>query len=231
MSAKSSQNMSLFTKLRSSKFGNFVPVLFALFAIWTYFGITEPAFLSARNFYFLFMQSSVVGILAVGITILLLLGDIDLSVAATAGVCAAILAVLTTNLGIPAPLACLAAIGAGVALSMFQGSLVACIGIPSFVVTLAGLLGFQGLMLKILGIHGAINVRDPFIRGITTTSLPDWLGWATVASGILLMILFATREYRQREKMGLEQDAVSGIAGKILFFAVLAGAAVMTLNS
>jgi D-xylose transport system permease protein len=170
------KRVNWFERIRNSRFGNFVPVLFALFAIWAYFGITEPAFLSARNFYFLFMQSSVVGILAVGITVLLLLGDIDLSVAATAGVCAAILAVLavlTTNMGVPAPLACLVAIGAGVLLSMFQGSLVAYIGIPSFVVTLAGLLGFQGLMLKILGIHGAINVRDPFIRGITTTSLPD----------------------------------------------------------
>ncbi|WP_080927999.1 sugar ABC transporter permease [Vibrio nigripulchritudo] len=225
------KRVNWFERIRNSRFGNFVPVLFALFAIWTYFGITEPAFLSARNFYFLFMQSSVVGILAVGITVLLLLGDIDLSVAATAGVCAAILAVLTTNMGVPAPLACLVAIGAGVLLSMFQGSLVAYIGIPSFVVTLAGLLGFQGLMLKILGIHGAINVRDPFIRGITTTSLPDWLGWVLVAVGILLMVLMATREYRLRQQMGLEQDSVSGIAGKVLFFAVLAGAAVMTLNS
>ena len=97
-------------KLRESRLGTFAPVLVALAAIWIYFGIAEPAFLSPRNFYYLFMQSAVVGTLAVGITIVLIIGDIDLSVAATSGVCAAILAVLSTNLGISAPLACLISI-------------------------------------------------------------------------------------------------------------------------
>ena len=153
-------------KLRESRLGTFAPVLVALAAIWIYFGFAEPAFLSPRNFYYLFMQSAVVGTLAVGITIVLIIGDIDLSVAATSGVCAAILAVLSTNLGISAPLACLISIFSGIILGLFQGFLSAWVGIPSFVVTLAGLLGFQGLMLKILGIHGAINVLEPFIRGL-----------------------------------------------------------------
>ena len=165
-----------FRQVRESRFGAFVPVLLALAAIWIYFGITEPAFLSARNFYFLFMQSAVVGTLAVGITMVLLLGDIDLSVAANSGVCAALMAVLIANLGVSAPIACLIAIGAGITLSAGQGILVSYVGIPSFVVTLAGLLGFQGLMLKVLGIHGAINVREPFVRGITTVVLPPSAG-------------------------------------------------------
>ena len=108
-------------KISTSRLGSALPVLLALAAIWIYFGLTEPAFLSPRNFYYLFMQSSVVGTLAVGITIVLLIGDIDLSVAATSGVCAAILAVLTTNLGIPAPISCLAALSAGVCVGIFQG--------------------------------------------------------------------------------------------------------------
>ena len=124
-------------KISASRLGSALPVLLALAAIWIYFGLTEPAFLSPRNFYYLFMQSSVVGTLAVGITIVLLIGDIDLSVAATSGVCAAILAVLTTNLGIPAPISCLAALSAGVCVGIFQGAMSALIGIPSFVVTLS----------------------------------------------------------------------------------------------
>ena len=100
-------------RISSSRLGSVLPVGLALVAIWAYFGLTEPAFLSPRNFYYLFMQSSVVGTLAVGITIVLLIGDIDLSVAATSGVCAAILAVLTANLGIPAPISCLVALVAG----------------------------------------------------------------------------------------------------------------------
>ena len=172
--------------LRETPLGAFAPVTLALAAIWLYFGLTEPAFLSARNFYFLFMQSAVVGTLAVGITVVLLIGDIDLSVAATSGVCAALLAVLVTNLGVPAPLACIAALALGMTLGAAQGALVAFVGIPSFVVTLSGLLGFQGLMLKILGIHVAINMRDPFVRGLTTIALPETLGWGLAAVCITL---------------------------------------------
>ena len=108
MSDALSSSMAKFGAMRESRFGSFIPVMVALAAIWLWFGLTEPNFFSARNFHFLFMQSAVVGTLAVGITIVLLIGDIDLSAAATAGVCAAVLAVLLTN-GVPAPMAILAA--------------------------------------------------------------------------------------------------------------------------
>ena len=113
------------------------------------------------NIYNLFMQSAVIATLAVGITIVLLLGEIDLSAAATAGVCAALLGVLVLT-GIPSILACLIVILVGIAMGLVQGLLVAYVGIPSFVVTLAGLLGYQGLMQKILP-TGNLNVGDPFI--------------------------------------------------------------------
>ena len=90
--------------LRETQIGAFIPVLLALVAIWGYFGLVIPLqdlltgetetfraiFLSPRNIYNLFMQSAVIATLAVGITIVLLLGEIDLSAAATAGVCAAV---------------------------------------------------------------------------------------------------------------------------------------------
>ena len=217
--------------LRNARFGAFAPVMLALAAIWIFFGATEPAFLSARNLYFLFMQSAVVGALAAGVTIVLLIGDIDLSVAATAGVCAALLAVLSTNLGVPAPLACLAALGLGILMGAAQGALASWIGIPSFVVTLAGLLGFQGLMLKILGIHGAINVRDPFVRGITTTTLPAWLGWTLAALCVGWIAWIAWRERARRRALDLETDPPMADIAKVAFFAVLACAAVATLNA
>ena len=100
--------------LRETQIGAFIPVLLALVAIWGYFGLVIPLqdlltgetenfraiFLSPRNIYNLFMQSAVIATLAVGITIVLLLGEIDLSAAATAGVCAALLGVLVLT-GIP----------------------------------------------------------------------------------------------------------------------------------
>ena len=218
-------------RISSSRLGSVLPVVLALVAIWAYFGLMEPAFLSPRNFYYLFMQSSVVGTLAVGITIVLLIGDIDLSVAATSGVCAAILAVLTTNLGIPAPISCLAALVAGVAIGMFQGMMSALVGIPSFVVTLAGLLGFQGLMLKILGIHGAINVRDPFVRGITTTTLPVELGWAVVVACTTLFAWIVWKNRKKRLRFSLEVNSQLSDFTKVFLFAAFAVSVVATLNS
>ena len=220
-----------FRALRETRFGSFVPVLLALAAIWIYFGATEPAFLSARNFYFLFMQSAVVGTLAVGITVVLLLGDIDLSVAAASGACAALLAVLINDFGVPSPFACLAAMAMGVFLSMAQGAIVAYVGVPSFVVTLAGLLGFQGLMLKILGIQGAINMRDPLVRGITTVTLSPAVGWAAGAACALAFAFFTWQRHRVRVRLGLELDPIYASVGKVAFFAVMALAAVGTLNA
>jgi D-xylose transport system permease protein len=221
--------MAKFSAMRESRFGSFIPVMVALAAIWLWFGLTEPNFFSARNFHFLFMQSAVVGTLAVGITIVLLIGDIDLSAAATAGVCAAVLAVLLTN-GVPAPIAILAAMVTGIVLSGAEGIIVAFVRIPSFVVTLAGLLVFQGLMLKVLGIQGAINMRDPFIRGLTTENLPAELGWILVAVVVVALALLVWRNRQKRASLGLELDPLYADVGKVAGFAVFAGVGVAILN-
>jgi D-xylose transport system permease protein len=229
MSDAVSSYLVKFGAMRESRFGAFVPVMVALVAIWAYFGVTEPNFFSARNFHFLFMQSAVVGTLAVGITIVLLIGDIDLSAAATAGVCAALLAVLIAE-GVAVPLAILAAIVTGIVLSGAEGVIVAFVRIPSFVVTLAGLLVFQGFMLKILGIQGAINMRDPFIRGLTTENLSPELGWILVAVVVVALAIVVWRTRRKRASLGLELDPVYTDVAKIAGFALLAGAGVVILN-
>ena len=219
-----------FQLLRETRFGSFGPVLLALAVIWLWFGITEPAFLSPRNIYFLFMQSAVVGTLAVGLTVVLLLGEIDLSAAAMAGVCAALLAVLLLG-GMPAPLAILAAIALGVTMGLAQGLMVVFVGIPSFVVTLAGLLGFQGLMLKILGIQGAINMRDPAVRALTTVAFPPAWGWGLGIACALTFAAFALHDQMRRRARGLEADSVAALCGRIAFIAILVLAAVGTLNN
>jgi len=219
-----------FRLLRETRFGSFGPVLLALAVIWLWFGIAEPAFLSPRNIYFLFMQSAVVGTLAVGLTVVLLLGEIDLSAAAVAGVCAALLAVLLVD-GTPAPLAVLAAIALGVTMGLAQGVMVVFVGIPSFVVTLAGLLGFQGLMLKILGIQGAINMRDPLVRGLTTVSLPPAWGWGLGIACAVVFAAFALRHQMHRRVRGLEADGAAALWGRIAFISILVLAAVGILNN
>jgi D-xylose transport system permease protein len=230
--------------MRESRFGAFVPVLLALAAIWIYFGVAVPLweywadtdaesirfiFLSPRNIYNLFMQSAVIATLAVGITVVLLLGDIDLSAAATAGVCAALLGVLVLT-GLPGPIACLIVMAVGIMMGTVQGILVAYVRIPSFVVTLAGLLGFQGLMQKILP-TGNLNVGDPFVRGLARVLLPDMLGWILA---LVCMVIFAYINLRKqaiRKARGLELDNTFIVWGQITFFATLMLATVATLNS
>ncbi|MEP2028903.1 MAG: ABC transporter permease [Paracoccaceae bacterium] len=230
--------------MRETRFGAFVPVLLALAAIWLYFGLAVPLweywgdpdaesirfiFLSSRNIYNLFMQSAVIATLAVGITVVLLLGDIDLSAAATAGVCAALLGVLVLA-GIPGWAACLIVMVVGSVMGAAQGLLVAYVGIPSFVVTLAGLLGFQGLMQKILP-TGNLNVGDPFVRGLARVLLPDAAGWALAILCVLVFSYATIRTQSQRQQKGLEVDKGIAVWGQVAFFAILMCATVATLNS
>ena len=105
----------------------------------------------------------------------------------------------------------------GIILGLAQGACVAYLRIPSFVVTLAGLLGFQGLMLKILGIHGAINMRDPFVRGITTTTFPSWIGWILAVLIIAAFLIVTIRRQIKRKSLGLETDSNSVIYGQFFY--------------
>lgn len=219
-----------FQQTRATRFGSFIPVILALVAIWLYFGISTPVFLSPRNFYNLFMQSAVVGTLAVGLTLVLLLGEIDLSAAAIAGACAALMAVLLMA-GAGAPLACCAAIALGAVLGVLQGVLIAYVGIPSFVVTLAGLLGFQGLMLKILGIQGAINVQDSFVRDLTTLTLPPIWGWVLGAAAVLAFSASTLTREAQRRRRNLEPNSPALVGGQIAFFGAVVLLIVGTLNA
>jgi D-xylose transport system permease protein len=118
----------------------------------------------------------------------------------------------------------------GIIMGTAQGLLVAYIGIPSFVVTLAGLLGFQGLMQKILP-TGNLNVGDPFIRGFARVLLPDALGWALAITCIVVFAWLNLRKQTQRKARGLELDSNTAVWGQIAFFSVLMLATVTTLNA
>ncbi len=232
-----------FRAMRQTRIGSFGPVLLALAAIWAWFGLALPLwdllsgqaesfraiFLSPRNIYNLFMQSALIATLAVGITTVLLLGEIDLSAAATAGVCAALLGVMVL-VGIPGWLACLIVMAIGIVMGAAQGLLVAYVGIPSFVVTLAGLLGYQGLMQKILP-TGNLNVGDPFVRGITRVLIPDIWGLALGILCILLFALASLRKQSRRRALGLETEPSLALWAQLLAFGTIVIAVIVTLNA
>jgi len=155
-----------------------LPVIVGIAIIWAIFQIANSNFLSPANLTNLVLQIAPTGTIAVGIVLVLLLGEIDLSVGAVSGLTAAVMAVLNVKQGVPGPLAILAGILAGAAIGLFQGFWTTRFRIPAFVVTLAGLLAWQGALLFVLGDTGTVNLTDATITGLTNTffvPLDCWL--------------------------------------------------------
>jgi len=130
---------------------NLAPVLISLVVVAVVFQVLEPRFLSAPNLSNLFLQIASTGTIAIGVVLVLLLGEIDLSVGSLSGAAAALLAALSVQAQIGAWLTILIVILAGAAWGAFQGSVVVLFRLPAFVVTLAGLITLQGVQLFVLG--------------------------------------------------------------------------------
>ncbi|MEU9022892.1 sugar ABC transporter permease [Actinomadura sp. NPDC048394] len=161
------------------------PVVAGLVVIWTVMQVLNPVFLSSANLVNLAMECVPVGVIALGVVFMLLVGQIDLSVGSVSGLSAAITAVLFVDHGMPAVAALVAAAAAGCLIGWFYAQVFNRLGVPSFVITLAGLLGFLGLQLWILGPKGSINL--PFDSWLVTFAqldfVPPWLAYALVAAG------------------------------------------------
>ena len=145
------------------------------------FSSLNPHFLSAENLTNLALQMAATGTIALGIIMVLLLGEIDLSAGSVSGLCAVVMTLLYVQRSWPAAPAVLAGVGVAAVVGVLHGVMRTALAMPSFVVTLAGLIGWQGLLLYLLGSAGTINL--PFDHGIATLSdtwLPPWLGWLAV---------------------------------------------------
>jgi D-xylose transport system permease protein len=166
----------------------------------------------------------------VGVVLVLLLGEIDLSVGAVSGLCSAIMAVLAEKEGWSPYLAIAAGVLAGTAIGLFQGSVFTRFGIPSFVVTLAGLLAWPGAQLEVLGETGTVNITDPKIIGLTSTFYSDTVGWifALLAIGAFAGLGLFGRQRRLRE--GLPAPPLSTLVIRIALVAVAVLVAVWVLN-
>jgi len=156
----------------------FIPVILTLALITIYFQITTSGvFLEARNLSNLTQQIVTIAILSVAAVLVLLLGEIDLSLAAVAYACSAIMATLSVYQGWGAGWAILAALTVGALIGLINGFFVAVLRVPSFIVTLAGSIGYAGLLLVVMGAQTTLVVRDPFIRALAPTYLPAGWGW------------------------------------------------------
>jgi D-xylose transport system permease protein len=206
-------------------------VIIVLAVIWAVFQFENDRFLSATNLTNLMLQITAVGLISVGVVYVLLLGEIDLSIGAVSGLAAAVVAVLNVKHGWNPYLAIGAGIGVGAAIGALQGALFTGFGIPSFVVTLAGLLAWQGALLQVLGNTGTINLTDPKITGLANTFYSDTVGWIIAAVVIGGYALITVLGQRRRVAAGLDARPLGEIAVRIVLIAGVGIAAVAILNS
>ena len=209
-----------------------LPVVIGLIVIWTIFYIQEPRFLSAQNLTNLVLQATAVGLISVGIVLVLLLGEIDLSVGSVSGLCACVLAVLNIKQGWPAVPAILVAILVGALIGLIQGSIFTRFGVPSFVVTLAGLIGWQGVQLAVLGETGTINFPfDGPVAALTNTFFPPWVGYLLVLLAVGAYVGSTLIGARRRAAAGLLTPPLIDTVLKAVGLGVLLVAAVLVFNS
>jgi len=180
-----------------------LPAILGLVVLFIVFTILRPhTFTNSFNIANLVNQASAVIVIAMGLVFVLLLGEIDLSAGWTAGVSAAIMGVTATRQGWPWWVAVLCCIATGAVIGTTIGLLVARLGIPSFVVTLAAFLALQGLLLKIIGEGGTIAIRASKLLAINNNTLPVWLGWVLMAVIVAVYALVSLRRAAARRAEG-----------------------------
>jgi D-xylose transport system permease protein len=206
-------------------------VVLGLAVIWAIFQFENDRFLSAENLTNLMLQITAVGLISIGIVYVLLLGEIDLSVGAVSGLAAAIMAVLNVQHGWSPYLAIAAAVLAGTAIGLLQGSVFSRFGVPSFVVTLAGLLAWQGALLQVLGSTGSINITDPKITGLANTFYSDAVGWIFAALVVASYAGIVLAGYHSRVAHGLTGESLAPLAIRIALVALITIVVVAILNS
>ncbi|HEY6029065.1 MAG TPA: hypothetical protein VIU44_00795 [Gaiellaceae bacterium] len=170
-------------KLKAGDVGS-LPVILGMVLITIIFTAKVNVFFTAVNFNNVVVQMAGFALIAIGVVFVLLIGEIDLSIGYVSGLCGVCVAWFQdpgTGHTVPGLVAILFAICLGAFVGLVQGSFVAFIGVPSFVVTLAGLLAFQGVIIKWIGSQATIGIQDHFVNDTANYFLPKPAGWIVAA--------------------------------------------------
>lgn len=219
------------SRVRAGDLGS-IPVLVGLAVIWATFQALNPTFLSSTNLVNLAMQCAAVGTMAIGIVLVLLIGEIDLSVGSVSGLSSAILAVAFVQNGLPLVVAILLSIAAGAIAGLIFGLLRTAFGVPSFVITLAGLLGLLGVQLYVLGARGSINIpfESPIVQFAQQWFLPDWASYVVVGLAVAAYLTQNLSLAARRTAAGLSSLSRPTIVARGAVMLVLLGVAAWYLD-
>ncbi|MCL6443075.1 MAG: ABC transporter permease [Alicyclobacillus sp.] len=208
-----------------------LPVFLSLVLIWVIFQSLDSAFLTNRNLSNLVLQMAQYGLLAIGETLILLLGEIDLSIAAVSAIGGAVLALLVSN-HMNAWVAIAAAVLSGSIIGVFQGFWVTFIRVPAFIVTLAGSLGYLGLLFALIGEAGTVPIMNSdTIYAIAGDYLPRWLGWLLAAIVVVGSIWNTMRNQLSRRSMGLTSRTLSSTITRLIIVMLSVALVTAVLNS
>jgi len=208
-----------------------LPILVGLLIIWVTFQSLNDAFLSPGNLYNLSRQISYGGVVTLGIIMVLLVGEVDLSVGSISGLAAAVLAVLVQQKAWNPYLGILVTVALGSALGFGHGFVRTRFNVPSFVVTLGGLLLFYGMQLHVLGSTGTI--RFPFgetIAQIENLTFEVGSSYAMAAAAVAAYAAAMANTRRRNRAAGLPARSWLAIGARVLVLAVLTLTAVWELN-
>ena len=207
-----------------------LPAILGLVVLCGIFGAMSDVFLTPGNFANLLTQAAAVIVIAMGLVFVLLLGEIDLSAGYAAGVSGAVLVILITNHDVAWYIAFPISIMVGGLLGFILGTLVARVGIPSFVVTLAAFLAFQGLLLLLAGEGGTIRIEDKTILAVQNSNLSPVLSWVFFIVVAVAYVGTGLNRINTRRRAGLKSELVKLWVIKTTSLLLITGGAVFALT-
>ncbi len=207
-----------------------LPSIAGLVVLFIVFNFANDRFLSNLNLANLITQAGSIIILAMALVPVLLLGEIDLSAGVAGGTSACVMGVLLVKHDQPWYFAVLAALAVGAVIGLAIGLLVAKLGIPSFVVTLAFFLGLQGIPLWLIGEGGSVRVNDPVISGIANENLSVMWGWISAIGIAVLFAAFKLLGHRRKVAANLQHQPFAVVIAQIASLAAVLLAVTYVLN-
>jgi D-xylose transport system permease protein len=221
-------------RVRGGEMGS-LPAVTGLIVLTLLFALIKPSFHTAFNFGSMLTEGTATIFIAMGLVFVLLLGEIDLSAGYSAGVSAAIMARLTAGYNVAWPISIGAALVSGVVIGFAIGWLRAKVRIPSFVITLAFFLAFQGLELYIVdngpGAHGSIPLTDSVQNAFANSQMPIWAGWLMIAIIVAGYAGMKAQTMISRRRRNLPGEPIVVAVAKVLILAAVAVAFVLILNT